>query len=137
MCLARQPISRRVRFLVLQRDNFTCQYCGARAPEKELEVDHAHPVSRGGLSDLNNLVTACFTCNRGKGKYILTAVPLAGAWAVPIVQLTPEQIKMCVLVDDAHSIAFDRFIDEPNWAQIEEQREAFSRSRIYAEESEL
>ncbi len=32
-----------------------------------MEVDHVIPVSKGGQSTLNNLVTACRDCNRKKG----------------------------------------------------------------------
>lgn len=30
------------------------------------EVDHSLPVSRGGTDNMNNLVPACFFCNREK-----------------------------------------------------------------------
>lgn len=38
------------------------------APTVVLEVDHVTPISAGGTNDVLNLVTACFDCNRGKGK---------------------------------------------------------------------
>lgn len=63
----RNRITKKVRFAVLQRDNFTCQYCGAHGPGVVLEVDHIIPISKGGTSDMDNLITACFDCNRGKG----------------------------------------------------------------------
>jgi hypothetical protein len=47
-----------------KRDNFTCVYCGKVGGL--LEGDHAIPVSRGGDDNLNNIVTACRTCNRQK-----------------------------------------------------------------------
>lgn len=56
-----------LRFRVLSRDNFTCQYCGAFAPNVVLQVDHRIPVAAGGTDDLENLVTACTACNLGKG----------------------------------------------------------------------
>lgn len=56
-----------VRFEILERDNFTCRYCGKHAPETELEVDHVKPRSRGGSDDRANLVATCRDCNRGKG----------------------------------------------------------------------
>jgi hypothetical protein len=59
------PLS--VRFQILERDSFTCRFCGKRAPETELEVDHIFPRSKGGTDDTSNLVTACRDCNRGKG----------------------------------------------------------------------
>ena len=55
-----------IRFQVLQRDNFTCQYCGRKAPEVILHVDHKIPKSKGGKSNQDNLITACFECNMGK-----------------------------------------------------------------------
>ena len=64
--MARKPLSKAVRFEVFKRDKFTCQYCGASAPEVLLEVDHIKPVAKGGTDDMLNLVTACRACNRGK-----------------------------------------------------------------------
>lgn len=60
------------RFRVFKRDNFTCQYCGAKAPHVVLEVDHIHPVSKGGTNDIKNLITSCHTCNRGKKSMLLS-----------------------------------------------------------------
>jgi 5-methylcytosine-specific restriction endonuclease McrA len=55
-----------LRFKVLLRDKFTCQYCGRRAPSVVVEVDHIIPKSKGGTNDLSNLTASCFQCNRGK-----------------------------------------------------------------------
>jgi len=60
------PISPRLRFEILKRDNFTCQYCGRKAPEVELEVDHIEPYSKTKDNSPENLITACKECNRGK-----------------------------------------------------------------------
>lgn len=62
----RKTMSKKLRFEVFKRDAFTCQYCGKKAPDVVLEVDHIKPVSKGGKNELLNLVTACFECNRGK-----------------------------------------------------------------------
>lgn len=62
----RKNLSKRTRFEVFKRDAFTCQYCGAKAPDVVLHVDHIQPVSAGGTNDLLNLVTACQGCNAGK-----------------------------------------------------------------------
>lgn len=53
-----------LRSFVFERDDFTCQYCGARGVK--LECDHVIPVSRGGSNQIENLKTACFSCNRSK-----------------------------------------------------------------------
>ena len=52
------------RFNVFLRDKFACQYCGAN---KDLTFDHLLPKSRGGVTDWENVVTACSTCNVKKG----------------------------------------------------------------------
>lgn len=66
--MGRKTISKKTRFEVFKRDNFTCQYCGRMAPNVILEIDHINPVANGGTDDILNLITSCFECNRGKGK---------------------------------------------------------------------
>ena len=63
----------KMRWQVLERDNFTCQYCGRNVKEDKikLHVDHIHPFSKGGVWHIDNLTTACFECNEGKGDVIL------------------------------------------------------------------
>lgn len=68
----RKPLSKKVRYEVLKRDSFTCQYCGRMSPDVILEVDHITPVAEGGTDDLINLITSCRDCNRGKGKIPLS-----------------------------------------------------------------
>lgn len=65
--MAREKLTKKQRFTILKRDNFTCRYCGRKTPEVILEIDHIVPVSKGGTNDLNNLITSCRDCNRGKG----------------------------------------------------------------------
>lgn len=60
-------VSKRLRYEVLKRDNFTCRYCGAFAPIAVLVVDHVVPRKHGGPDKAENLVTACQDCNSGKG----------------------------------------------------------------------
>lgn len=59
-------ISQKKRFGIFHRDNFTCQYCGKSTPEVILEVDHVVSRKDGGGDEEFNLLTACFSCNRGK-----------------------------------------------------------------------
>lgn len=63
----RESISLALRFAILRRDNNACQYCGARAPDTFLHIDHIIPVAEGGANDPSNLITACYRCNLGKG----------------------------------------------------------------------
>jgi len=62
----RKPITKKLRFEVFKRDSFTCQYCGRKAPDVLLQVDHIDPVALSGTNDVLNLITACFDCNSGK-----------------------------------------------------------------------
>ncbi|HZE06456.1 MAG TPA: HNH endonuclease [Solirubrobacteraceae bacterium] len=57
----RRKITRRA---VFARDDWTCQYCGARS---NLTVDHVVPRSKGGTSTWENIVASCAPCNRRKG----------------------------------------------------------------------
>lgn len=59
-------VTKRVRFEVLRRDNHTCQYCGAKAPDVELQIDHVMPKALGGDDKPGNLIAACRPCNSGK-----------------------------------------------------------------------
>lgn len=71
----RVGISKKTRFEVFKRDGFACQYCGAHPPDVILEPDHIDPVANGGTNHIDNLVTSCFDCNRGKGARLLSCVP--------------------------------------------------------------
>lgn len=62
----REGVSLRLRFEVLRRCGFRCVYCGVSSGEAKIEIDHIVPVSDGGSSRSNNLVAACYNCNRGK-----------------------------------------------------------------------
>lgn len=59
---------KRNRLIVLQRDNYTCVYCGREATE----ADHVMPVIAGGSDEVSNLVAACKPCNASKGKNVQT-----------------------------------------------------------------
>ncbi len=71
----RRQISKKLRFDVFKRDLFVCQYCGQAPPKVVLEIDHIQPVKHKGGDDADNLITACFNCNRGKAAIKLSAIP--------------------------------------------------------------
>lgn len=54
---------------IFLRDSYKCQYCGAE-PEK-VNLDHIHPVSRGGKTTWENVVTSCLPCNDRKADKLL------------------------------------------------------------------
>lgn len=68
----RKSIDDRLRYAVLQRDNSTCQRCGANIhnkPNVKLVVDHKIPVNIGGETTIDNLWTLCSDCNGGKNAF--------------------------------------------------------------------
>ena len=50
------------REIALERDNWTCQDCGAH--DCRLEVHHIMPLCMGGTNKLYNLVTLCCKCHK-------------------------------------------------------------------------
>ena len=56
-----------VRVAIFERDNYTCQSCGAT---DNLTIDHIIPVSKGGGNENENLQTLCGSCNSKKGNKI-------------------------------------------------------------------
>lgn len=70
----RALMTSKLRKQIKERDGYACLQCGvsiASEPHLLLEVDHIMPVSRGGLSTLENLQTLCWRCNRSKGAKII------------------------------------------------------------------
>lgn len=67
------------RINVMVRDDFKCQYCGAKLPMSELNYDHVVPRVQGGKTVWTNITTSCYKCNDKKGAR------------------TPEQAKMKLL----------------------------------------
>jgi 5-methylcytosine-specific restriction endonuclease McrA len=62
----REDIPPSLRYQVLVRDKSTCQKCGRKAPNVELQVDHVLPWDCGGPTVIDNLQTLCKECNLGK-----------------------------------------------------------------------
>ena len=65
----------RLRFRILNRDEFTCRYCG-NSPTKDklctLHIDHIDSQSKVTNNSEKNLITACAICNYGKLNFELT-----------------------------------------------------------------
>lgn len=111
---------------VYDRDGFRCRYCHRPVVSRRLTkllhgllgtdfplgtdrsthgaahcfgavADHVLPHSRGGLTDLANLVTACNPCNYGKYNYTLEQLGLKSPWSreaprgwTPLDRLIPD-----------------------------------------------
>lgn len=52
-----------LRVELMERDKWTCRYCGERVTSGTATLDHIVPQSLGGSNAPENLTTACLTCN--------------------------------------------------------------------------
>ena len=95
----RKPIGKKLRFEVLKRDKFTCQYCGRMSPDVILEIDHIKPVADGGTNEILNLITSCRDCNRGKGKRKLSDDSLVKKQQAQIKELAEKQEQLEMLIE--------------------------------------
>lgn len=63
-----------LRTFIKKRDNYKCCTCRngiVNEPNLLLEIDHILPISKGGLTNEENLQTLCWRCNRSKGSKII------------------------------------------------------------------
>ena len=51
---------------VFERSYGQCHYCGCHLTMETMTLDHVIPRSKGGTSDILNLVAACKPCNQAK-----------------------------------------------------------------------
>lgn len=94
--MKRKAIGKKTRFEVFKRDKFSCQYCGAKAPDATLVIDHINPVAKGGDNEILNLITSCDGCNSGKGARTLDDDSVLAKQRLQIERLAErrEQIEM-------------------------------------------
>lgn len=71
----KDKISPELREAVYQRDSYICRYCGD--DKGPFHCDHVYPEIYGGKTIIENLVTACRTCNLKKSTRI-------GIWPLPL-----------------------------------------------------
>jgi 5-methylcytosine-specific restriction endonuclease McrA len=74
---------------ILERDNYTCVYCGKKPSPSKLTLDHIIPKSRWSeisfdkkpkeFNSWENLVTACKECNTKKGNKLISEIK----WKIP------------------------------------------------------
>lgn len=103
-------VSRRLRFEVLRRDGYACRYCGAKAPDATLTVDHVIPTALGGGDEPNNLVTACADCNNGKSSTPPDAVIVEDVDAAAL--LWSRAIERAAEMREADVQALDAAVNE-------------------------
>ena len=99
----------RVRFSksnVFLRDTYHCLYCGCAVTKREATMDHVHPISKGGKTEWENIVTACGPCNSRKGN------KTGREWKP---QYAPYRPGYYELVRKRKSLPFD--VRHPSWYQ--------------------
>lgn len=89
----RKAISKKLRFDIFKRDEFVCQYCGSHPPTVILHIDHIVPVKEGGDNSIDNLITACSSCNLGKSANLLSNIPTTLKEKAEIVKEAEAQLK--------------------------------------------
>jgi 5-methylcytosine-specific restriction endonuclease McrA len=106
---------REVRFTrrnIFFRDRNRCQYCGKVFPQRDLNLDHVVPLSRGGRSGWDNVVTACVPCNSRKG----CRMPEAAGMALIRAPKRPagHPILRASWIETPHE-QWKTFLDEAYW----------------------
>lgn len=78
---------------IYARDRHRCQYCAMTCSIDQLTYDHVIPRSQGGKTTWENIVSACYACNRRKANRTpaqagmkLLATPARPSW-MPSVQI--------------------------------------------------
>jgi hypothetical protein len=54
------------RLIVFRREEGHCHYCSVVVSFNGFQADHKTPYSKGGETALDNLVCACYSCNKAK-----------------------------------------------------------------------
>ncbi|MSQ48031.1 MAG: HNH endonuclease [Deltaproteobacteria bacterium] len=74
------PVSSALRALIAERDQPRCAYCLTTEENcgLRMHVDHIIPEVAGGLSTLDNVCLACFSCNVAKAARQTAVDPLTG-----------------------------------------------------------
>ena len=104
-------VSKRTRFEVLKRDEYTCRYC--RSKDGELTIDHVVPVALGGGDGPENLVAACRDCNAGKSsstpqdESVKDVDAASVAWSAAMKRAAEIRAERRSVVDE-YVAAFDR-----------------------------
>ena len=95
-------VSKRLRVIVLERNNSVCKLCGATPDGLDdkgrpitMHVDHIDPKSGGGEATLENLRTLCRNCNEG-AKHLLSKPPESLLWLKGKVRATSASTQRAI-----------------------------------------
>lgn len=60
------------KWVMFNRDGWSCQYCGVKLDWSTVTIDHVTPRSAGGPTNWRNCVSSCKKCNWRKGSRSLS-----------------------------------------------------------------
>lgn len=89
---------------VYLRDQYTCLYCEKGVTRSSATLDHVLPLSKGGKTNWENIVTACGHCNATKGNKLIMKP-----------KYKPYRPGYWELVRKRKQLPFD--VKHPSWAQ--------------------
>lgn len=78
------------------------------------QIDHVDPWSRGGATDMENLVTSCWACNYGKAGYEISQIGIADPRLREPVKAAWDGLKS--LVPALRSLSLSKLTDRMNGA---------------------
>lgn len=61
-----KTIPKKQRLAVYEKCNHRCAYCGRKLDYKDMQVDHAVPLKKGGVDEISNYMPSCRSCNHYK-----------------------------------------------------------------------
>lgn len=105
--------------MILNRDNYTCQYCKGKHKDSKLEVHHIVYRSHGGSNEENNLITLCHTCHqnvhrgiidlklKGKIKGTLKYATQMNSIRIQLLKKYPEAIETFGYITKTNRLALD------------------------------
>ena len=105
--------------MVLNRDNYICQYCKGKHKDSKLEVHHIIYRSQGGSDEESNLITLCHTCHKdlhsgkiipkfnGKKKGTLKYATQMNSIRCQLLKTYPDAIETYGCVTKANRLSID------------------------------
>ncbi|MBK9119552.1 MAG: HNH endonuclease [Phycisphaerales bacterium] len=97
-----RAIGDKLRRLILERNGYTCQVCGAGAGEESgcepgkrcrLQIDHVIPISQGGTDEEHNLRAVCKGYNKDKANLIVPTSRDAIS-AMALIRRQPRNVQL-------------------------------------------
>ena len=110
------------RFRIFVRDQFRCQYCGAKLSARELTLDHITPRSKRGRSTPENLATACVRCNTRKGSRTPEEARMPLLTSQKALRVDLERVLLCHYAESRPE--WRKYLFAEDWTDDEQRKRA-------------